>query len=211
MPGLSAFAPRGLAPYAEVPLGKNWADATKAKRLTRAKLMMWLKRSGIIFVNHMREEAPSSTGHGRSSINSAEDDTEPIVYVGILGPKAEGGVGRYMGMIEKGITPHFVPFSSAPGLRDWYRRTLGAAARMKPQTFEEITRRSKSKDALKALRKATGLGALGGLYVWKDLASHGGPKRERIGGKIAIPWFSRGIKKGLPEVRAELDKIARTS
>jgi len=114
-------------------------------------------------------------------------------------------------MIEKGITPHFVPFSVAPGLRDWYRRTLSAAARMKPKTFEETMYRSRSKDSLKALRTSERRGELGGgLLVWKDLRSFGGPRRERMaGGRIGIPWFSRGIKKGLPEVRTELDMIAR--
>ena len=212
MPGLSAFAPRGLTPAATLQAGHSWADASKAKQLTRAKLMTWLKRGGIIFRNCMVQEAPGSTGHGRSWINSAEDDTEPKVYVGILGPtgRTKGDVPGYMGMIEKGITPHFTPFSVAPGLRDWYRRTLSTAARMKPQTFEEITRRSRAKDTLKALRSAGGFDALSGLFVWKDFASHGGPRRERMaGGRIGIPWFSRGIKKGLPEVRTELDMIAR--
>lgn len=207
MPGLSAFAPRGLMPVAKIRAEHNWADAELAKKLTRDKLMMWLKRSGFTIQGHAREEAPMSDGAGRSWINVTEDDTQPIVYVGIIGPMTgtKGGPATYMGMIEKGITPHF---TNAPGLKRWYKRTLGAAARLKPTTFGEITAKFKAKDTLKALKAVE----FAGLFVWKDLASHGGPKRERMaGGRIGIPWLSRGIKKSLPEIRADLQAIARAS
>lgn len=207
MPGLSAFAPRGLMPVAKVRAGHNWADARLAKTLIRDKLMMWLKRSGIIFRNHMVQEAPHGVGHGRSWINSTEDDMQPIVYVGIIGPSAttKGTVPYSMGMIEKGITPHF---TNSPDLRRWYMHTMKASARLKPTNMWEISRKFRARDELKAI-KAEGFR---GLFVWKDLNSHGGPKRERMaGGRIGIPWFSRGIKKGLPEVRAELRTIARTN
>lgn len=206
MAGLSAFAPRGLMPVAKVRAGHNWADAKLAKTLTRDKLMMWLRRAGFIIEGHAREEAPSSNGSGRSWINATEDDTQPIVYVGIIGPMAgtKGGPAHYMGMIEKGITPHF---TNAPSLKRWYMRTLGAAAKLKPTTFGEITAKFKAKDTLKALKVVE----FAGLFVWKDLRPGHGPKRERIGGKIAIPWLSRGIKKSLPEIRTELQTIARAS
>jgi hypothetical protein len=207
MPGLSAFAPRGLMPVAKVRAGHNWADAATAKKLTRDKLMMWLMRSAITVANHAREEAPMSDGAGRSWINATVDDTEPAAYAGIIGPMTgtKGGPAHYMGYIEKGITPHF---TNAPSLKRWYKRTLGAAARLKPTTFGEITAKFKAKDTLKALKAVE----FSGLFVWKDLASHGGPKRERMaGGRIGIPWLSRGIKRSLPEIRADLQAIARTS
>lgn len=207
MPGLSAFAPRGLIPVVKVRAGHNWADAKLAKTLTRDKLMMWLKRGGITFANHMREEAPMGSGSGRLWINSAEDDTQPLVYVGVLGPATgtKGGVPTYMGMIEKGITPHF---TNSPSLKRWWMHTMRAAGRLKPTNMWEVGRKFRARDELKAI-KASGFQ---GLFVWKDLNSRGGPKRERMaGGRIGIPWFSRGIKKGLPEVRADLRAIARTA
>jgi hypothetical protein len=205
MPGLSAFAPRGLMPVAKVRAGHNWADAGAAKKLTRDKLMLWLTRSAITVANHAREEAPMSDGSGRSWINSTVDDKDPIAYAGIIGPMTgtKGGPATYMGMIEKGITPHF---TNAPSLKRWYKRTLGASARLKPRTFQEITEKFRAKDTLKALKAVE----FAGLFVWKDLRPGHGPKRERMaGGRIGIPWLSRGIKKSLPEIRADLQAIAR--
>ena len=207
MPGLSAFAPRGLRPVAKVRAGHNWADAKLAKTLTRDKLMMWLKRGGITFRNCMVQEAPHGTGAGKSWINSAEDDTEPVVYVGILGPtnQTKGKVAKYMGMIQKGITPHF---TNSPDLARWFKHTLGAQAKLKPTNFWQSSRKVRARAELKSI-KADGFR---GLFVWKDLNAHGGKKRERMaGGRIGIPWFSRGIKKGLPEVRADLQAIARAN
>ena len=213
MPGLSAFAPRGLMPVAKVRAGHNWADARLAKTLIRDKLMMWLKRGGIIFRNHMVQEAPHGVGHGRSWINSTEDDMQPIVYVGIIGPSAttKGTVPYYMGMIEKGITPHMVSLKHR-GLRMWWNRTFGAPKVKRSR--EAIGGRAMLAAFSEVYGEVPGVNvgiSYRSVMTWKSTKTFGGIRRESIGGKTAIPWLSRGIKKGLPEVRAELQTIARTN
>ena len=188
MPGLSAFAPRGLMPVAKVRAGHNWADAGVAKKLTRDKLITWLTRSAITVANHARKEAPESTGSGRSWINSTVDDTDPVAYAGIIGPMTgtKGSVPSYMGMIEKGITPHKVSLKHR-GVRRWFHLTFG-----EPEA-----------------KPSSKTGFYRSAMLWESLKTFGGIRRERIGGKTAIPWLSRGIKKSLPEIRADLQAIAR--
>ena len=189
MPGLSAFAPRGLTPVAKVRAGHNWADAGEAKRLTRSRLVWWLKWSAEAIASRGKQEAPGSTGAGRSWINATVDDTDPVAYAGIIGPMS-GTKGRpptYMGMIEKGITPHKVSLKHY-GLRKWFKRTFA-----EPEA------------------KQSSRGFYRSVMLWESLKTFGGITRERIGGKTAIPWLSRAIKHELPAIRAKLQELARAN
>lgn len=184
----------------------SWADATLAKQLPRDILGMWVKRGAIMIANQARQEFPHGTGAGRSWINATEDDTDIAAYAGVIGPSGttKGAMPDYMGMIEKGIKPHWVPFSSSYGLKMWYQRTNRAAARAKPKTFWEITRKARGREAIATLDTTKG------LMTWKNLASYGGPKRIRTSeGKVAIPWLTRAIEKMLPSIEAELVALAR--
>jgi hypothetical protein len=187
MPGLSAFAPRGLMPVAKVRAGHNWADATEAKKLPRARLMEWLTRSAIRIADRGKVEFPFGTGAGRSWINATTDDTEPVAYVGVMqGAGAKGGVPKYMGMIEKGITPHMVSLKHY-GLRMFYKRTFGDSDKKSSKGFYRS------------------------VMTWESLKTFNGIPRERIGGKTAIPWLSRAIKHELPTIRVELHRMAARS
>jgi len=191
MPGLSAFAPRGLMPVAKVRAGHNWADAGVAKKLTRDRLMFWLKWSAEAIASQGKQEAPGSTGAGRSWINATVDDTEPVAYAGVIGPMTgtKGGPPSYMGMIEKGITPHMVSLKHY-GIRKWFKRTFGE----------------------KEAKPSAKTGFYRSVMLWQSLETFGGIRRERVaGGKTAIPWLSRAIKHELPNIRAKLQELARAN
>lgn len=175
----------GLQPKAAVCSDHNWADVKQAKGLVKAKLMLWLERSALMVANRGKQEAPGSTGAGRSWINSVADPDELSAYAGIIsGPGTKGGVPSYMGMIEKGITPHKVSLKHR-GIRKWFART-----------FKEPEAKPSSRGFYRS------------VMVWKSTGTFNGIRRERIGGKVAIPWLGRAVKHELPNIRAELRKIA---
>jgi len=179
---------RGLAPVARARTGHNWTDTEAAKSLNRDSLMLWLRRSGYHVAGRAEQEAPASTGAGRSWIGTTEDEDECAVYVGIIRQAdSRGGVPRYMGMIERGITPHKVSLKHSE-LRQWFKRT-----------FQEPEAKPSERGFYRA------------VMVWQSLGTFGGIRRERIGGKTAIPWLSRAIKASLPVIRDELHRIARMS
>lgn len=168
---------------------ESWADAGEAKRLVRQRLWTWLLRGAETVASRAKQEAPSSTGEGRSWINATGDEDRLETYAGIIGPSGltRGSVPGYMGMIEKGITPHKVSLKHY-GLRKWVARTFG----------EPEAQRS-------------GRGFYRSILTWKSLGTFGGIQRERIGGRTAIPWLSRAVKHSLPAIRADLQAIARQS
>lgn len=182
-----AYVMRGLAPVAKVRVDHNWADVREAKRLPRERLMQWLERCALLVRNRAVErEAPHDRGAGVSWINTTTDDTACAAYVGIMpGPGTKVGVPRYMGKIERGITPHKVSLKHY-GARKWFARTFGESE-----------------------AKPSSRGFYRSVMVWKSLGTFKGRRRERIGVRTAIPWLSRAVKHETPKMVAELRKIAR--
>ena len=185
-----AFTSRGLAPVAKVRAGHNWSDTGEAKTLVRSRLMWWLNFSAEAIASQAKREAPHGTGAGRGWINATADSREVATYAGIIGPTGgtKGSVPTYMGMIERGITPHKVSLKHR-GLRMWFKRTFAE---------DEAEPGAKS-------------GKYRSVMVWKSLRTFGGIRRERRGGKTAIPWLSRAIKHELPAIRTRLHKLARAN
>lgn len=179
---------RRFSPAPRVRLDHNWVDVAPAKKWMRSAIMWVLSWGAEAIASQAKREAPMSTGHGRSWINATEDPDALMTYAGIVGPKGgttRGTVPSYMGMIERGITPHKVSLKHY-GLRKWFKRTFGESeAKPGPSGYYRS------------------------VLVWNTLQSFGGIKRERRGGKTAIPWLSRAIKHEVPAIRAKWRELSR--
>jgi hypothetical protein len=141
-----------------------------------------------MIANQARQEFPHGTGAGRSWINATEDDTDIAAYAGVIGPggTTKGAMPDYLGMIQKGITPHKVSLKHY-GLRRWFHYTFG-----EPEA------------------KRSSRGFYRSVMVWKSTGTYKGFKRERTAeGKTAIPWLTRAVGKMLPSIEAELVALAR--
>jgi hypothetical protein len=168
----------------------GWVNAKKTKAIVKTKLDWALGVSAEQGANIAKTVAPHGTGAGKSWINAGRIGTpdRPQHAFGILTTGSDGVIGNvpgYMGMIEKGITPHKVSLKHY-GLRKWFKRTFGTA--------EE---------------QPSASGKYRSVMVWKATTVAGQWLRQAMpGGKVGIPWLTWAIKRVKPYLLSRLREAA---